>query len=345
MSCPVGNLRHREGTAQTTLETQRHIFARGPWVNLLLLVISAGTLALAGGVFWNPPRQDWGVLDLFYPAFLSDVMVAGLPYALWVIAILGAHEMGHYLACRYYGMNATLPYFIPGPPIIGSFGAVIRIRGPIPHSRALFDVAAAGPLAGFLVAIPALVFGLLGAEIVTVPENVAEAYWVLGEPLLLSMLSAQLLGDVTVQINPLIGAGWVGMLVTSLNLFPVGQLDGGHVAYAFSRRIHQTITRLTLLGMGVFIVYQGFHLRQLPAYLVWFAILFWMRDRHPRLVNETRSLGPLRTIVAGLLIVIFALSFIPMPISVVEGGETPAVPLDEQTQQAVPVRTPDRAAG
>lgn len=285
-----------------------------PALHLGLLAATALTLAFAGGVFWEGLLSHWG--DLFHPARLLRMMAAGLPYAFWVLVILGAHEMGHYLACRRYGIPATLPFFVPGPPPLGSFGAVIRIRGAIPDRKALFDVAAAGPLAGFAVALPVLLWGFFTAE--PYPGTL-EGGSFLGPPLVLSALEPFLLERGALRLNSLFGAGWVGMLVTSLNLFPVGQLDGGHAAYAVSRRLHRLLARFTLGAMFALLLYHVLVIGQAPAYLVWFAILLWMRDRHPRLRDESSPLGAGRKIVALLLLLIFLMAFIPIPFLFVDG--------------------------
>ena len=178
-------------------------------------------------VFRDLPRDAdlWdGTLRLFTtPPLLFDTLILGLPYAVLTLMILGAHEMGHYLACRYHGIPATLPFFIPGIPPFGTFGAVIRIRGRIPDRRALFDIAVAGPIAGFALALPALLVGLATAEPVEASEPIPGA-WYLGQPMIVSLLRPIFLGGAEhFLVNSIFVAGWVGVLVTSLNLFPVGQ--------------------------------------------------------------------------------------------------------------------------
>ena len=220
--------------------------------------------------------------------------------------------------CRAYGIPATLPFFLPSIPPLGTFGAVIRIRGPIPHRRALFDVAAAGPLAGFIVAIPVLAYGVLHAVPAEMPpDGDLSGTMRLGEPLLLMLLSRLAPASGELAANGWIGAGWVGLLVTSLNLFPAGQLDGGHLAYACSRPAHRVLARASLYGvLGVILIQIGVY-RQFPVYALWFVILFWMRDRHPRLLDEQSPLGRGRQAVAWLLVLVFGLSFILMPLYVV----------------------------
>jgi membrane-associated protease RseP (regulator of RpoE activity) len=286
-----------------------------------LLAATFVTLALTGGLFWEGlADRSRSLPELLDPALLVRAFVAGIPYGLWVTLVLGAHEMGHYLACRHYGIPATLPFFIPAPPLlVGSFGALIRIRGRIPHRRALFDVAAAGPLAGFAVALPLLVAGLLEAEPTTAPVAEGEGMF-LGPPIFLYVVDWLVPDRTATDANYLIGAGWVGMLVTSLNLFPVGQLDGGHAAYALSRRLHRLLSLASLVALAMLIVYQGIGTGQAPAYTVWFLILAWMRDRHPRLVDEVEPLGRGRRVVALLLLGIFVLSFIPVPLVVIDAS-------------------------
>ena len=278
----------------------------GPRTHLILAILTFITLALAGGFFWAGDPADGG------HGWLGDRLVSGLPYAFWAFMILGAHEMGHYLACRYYRIPASLPFFIPSIPPLGTFGAVIRIRGPIPHRRALFDVAAAGPIAGFVIAVPVLLVGMMRADPAPViPPEAADGAVSLGVPMLVALFGDRF---ASLQANTLIGAGWVGMLVTSLNLFPVGQLDGGHAVYALSRQLHRWMARLSLAGLLALIIVQMRLFRQVPAYLLWFGILLWMRDRHPRLLDESVPLGPGRKLVALLLLIIFCLSLIPVPI-------------------------------
>lgn len=292
-------------------------------------------MALAGGLQWEgvgadipePPAAPTLPLTLLLNAAwfvthvhrVPEILAAGTVYAFWLFAILGAHEMGHYLACRYYKIPATLPFFIPGPPPLGSFGALIRIRGIIPDRKALFDVAAAGPIAGFVIALPVLLVGLARAEpwlAPPTPDGIGVAY---GQPGLIYLLAGFFLSGQDLQVASLFGAGWTGMLVTSLNLFPVGQLDGGHAAYAMSRRTHRLAARATLLGMVALVVVQIVYFGQFPAYLVWFGILIWMRDRHPRLQDEITPLGTGRKWVALLLLIIFFCSFIPVPF-IITGG-------------------------
>lgn len=248
-----------------------------------------------------------------FDAVLSaEGLAAGLPYALSLIAILGAHEMGHYIACRRHGIDATLPYFIPGPPIAGTFGAVIRIRGPIPNRNALFDVAAAGPIAGFVVALPLLVWGVYRA--VPVPEPPQSGALLLGDPLVAVLLARLVHGGADLAVGPIYGAAWTGILVTSLNLFPSGQLDGGHAVYALSVRAHRIASRLTPWILAGLVAVESVRYRAPSGYIAWLIVLFILRDRHPALLDEGAPLGRGRRALGLLLALIFAACFIPLPL-------------------------------
>lgn len=280
------------------------------WLHVLLFALTALTTTIVGSSF-----SEIGSLEDI--AKRPWLLLLGWPYALCLLLILGSHEMGHYLACRYYGIPATLPFFIPGLPFpafppFGTFGAVIRIRGVIPNRKALFDVAAAGPLAGFAVALPILVAGLLQAEPIHGPVEAHGEF--LGSPLLSSLLERLLYGDAELRVGALYCAGWVGMLVTSLNLFPVGQLDGGHAVYALSRHLHRRTSRWTIAGMLAFVLYQAITLSTAPAYAVWLVVLLFMRDRHPMLAEESIPLDRGRRLVALLLLLMFLATFIPIPL-------------------------------
>jgi membrane-associated protease RseP (regulator of RpoE activity) len=243
---------------------------------------------------------------------LADSRVVGLSliYAFVLMAILLAHEMGHYFMCRRYGLSATLPFFIPAPTLIGTLGAFIKIRSPITRKHRLFDVGAAGPLAGFVLAVPALMIGLALSKIMpSVPQ--AESI-VFGEPLLLRFASLFLLKGagpgMDVVLHPVAFAGWVGVLVTALNLLPLGQLDGGHIAYAVFGPKIRIISKLVLgvlLAMGL-IFWIG--------WLIWFFLLLIMGLHHPRVWDEEAPLGRRRTVLAVVIAAIFIFSFIPAPI-------------------------------
>lgn len=276
-----------------------------------LLIATFVTATVAGSWFWEGTldfNASWGVN--LAPARLA----LGVPYALLLLAILGAHEMGHYLACRRYRVPASLPYFVPGIPFAGTFGAVIRIRGRIPDRAALFDIAAAGPIAGFVVALPILVYGVATATVV--PAGAVEHGLALGPPFVSWLLERALYGGAQLQVGSAYGAAWVGMLVTSMNLFPVGQLDGGHAVFALSSRAHVIVSWCTIIAVALLVAVQTAIYRAPSAYTLWLVVLLVLRARHPRLAEESSPLGRRRVAVAVLLAVVFLLSTIPVPFSV-----------------------------
>ncbi|HET9300896.1 MAG TPA: site-2 protease family protein [Candidatus Polarisedimenticolaceae bacterium] len=282
------------------------------WLHLLLFAATAWSLALSAWITWAGGFEEIAGKEsvramggaLLAAAVRWDVLRAGAPYALTVLAILGAHEMGHYLACRRYRIPATLPFFIPGIVPFGTFGAVIRVRGVVPHRKALFDVAAAGPLAGFVIGLVALVAGSMAAEGAPSP---------LGRSLLVRLLELSLPPGRTLSFDGVGIAGWFGMLVTSLNLFPVGQLDGGHAAYAVSRGLHRALSRWTVIAMIAFVGLETLRSSGPSPYVLWTVVLILMRDRHPRLADETGRVGIVRLVLFTTLAVVFLLTFLPAP--------------------------------
>jgi membrane-associated protease RseP (regulator of RpoE activity) len=215
--------------------------------------------------------------------------------------------MGHYVACRVYGVDATLPFFLPGLNPFGTFGAVIRIRAPIPDRRALFDIGVAGPIAGFVVAIPVLFYGLMHSTVITEPPR--EGGMGLASCLLLELLYPLFFDTargVSIQLHPTMAAAWLGLFATALNLLPVGQLDGGHMVYALSRRAHGGVSRLGVVLLIVLgLLLQGPH-------LVLFGLIFAIvGPGHPPVLDERHGLGVGRVLIALLALVIFVLCFIP----------------------------------
>jgi len=280
------------------------------WLHAGLLMATFLTAAAAGSWIWE------GTLDLSAP-WTEWVelgrLVRGVPYATLLLLILGAHEAGHFLACRHYGVQATLPFFIPGPPmLIGTFGAVIRIRSVIPSRRALFDIAAAGPIAGFIVALPVLVVGV--ARATELPPSAPLHGAGLGPPLVSLLLERLFHGGASLQVGSIYGAAWVGMLVTSMNLFPVGQLDGGHAVFALSPRWHRIASWATIGAVAAMVLAQSFGSATPSAYTLWLGVLLLMRHRHPRLREAGEPLGAKRVAVAVVLAVLFLLTFVPVPI-------------------------------
>ena len=261
-----------------------------------------------------------------YASFTADFgdnipvisFVQGAWYSLTILAILGTHEFGHYLACRYYGLDASLPYFLPAPlPLTGTAGAVIRIWEPIPTKRMLFDIGAAGPISGFVVAVPALFLGLQLSRTVPLPDDFVGMS--LGEPLLFQLAAWLTWGNApnghTINLHPMGLAAWLGLLITALNLFPIGQLDGGHIAYAALGRRSTVISLLTagtVIGLAFFSM----------SWVVWAGLMLLMiiflGPRHPRTADEHIPLDPTRQWVAVGTVAIFAVCFTPAPIEVMD---------------------------
>ncbi|HJP93565.1 MAG TPA: site-2 protease family protein [Pyrinomonadaceae bacterium] len=269
-------------------------------------------------VFYIPLAYFYELVALLQYAFAHPRLITeGATFSASLLAILFSHEMGHYLACRYYKVNATLPYFIPAPPVFlaGTFGAFIKIRSAIPTRRALFDIGLAGPLAGFVVALPLSVIGILTVGPPLSPQDHAIFF---NDPLLFRLF-AKLLGvnlDPNSAPNPYYMAAWLGLLVTSLNLMPVGQLDGGHGTFAlFGARVHRIIGRLAFISVSVLAVL-GLWWHGSPSgflYAVLLAIM--MKVPHPQpMVME--PLGTKRIVIAIITLAVFILCFWPFPITI-----------------------------
>jgi membrane-associated protease RseP (regulator of RpoE activity) len=246
----------------------------------------------------------------------TEPLLNGLLFTFTLLMILGAHELGHYFACRHYGIRATLPFFLPAPPVIslfGTFGAVIKIKEPITTRRALFDIGIAGPLAGFAFAIPASIIGLLMAEPVS-PSGIGGIQF--HDPLLFILISKVFGISQWINWNPVYWAAWGALLVTALNLFPVGQLDGGHVLYAvFGRRIHKWVSLFVCISIATLAVL-SYKLYNSPMWFLWALILiFLFKVGHPP-VTEDESLGKGRIILAVVALAVFLLCFMPFPITI-----------------------------
>ena len=254
-------------------------------------------------------------LLLFILTVFSTWLVGGPLYALAIISILFAHEMGHYLMCRKYRIKATLPFFIPFPfPSLnpfGTLGAVIKIKEPIPDRIALFDLGIAGPLAGLAVTIPALVIGLGESTFIEL-ETIQPGSLNFGTSLLFSFLAKLVLGSTPegydLMLHPFAFAGWTGLFVTSLNLIPIGQLDGGHVLYTLSgknaSKFYKLILALFALSCALFY----------PGWMFFILLLIWLGYKHPPPLNDHVQIGRKRRILGYITFVIFIISFVPVPI-------------------------------
>ncbi len=294
------------------------------WLNGLLFVLtvlttcfaglawSASFLAFDGGAGAGPDIVAATGRALRDPRLYP---LSGL-YSAVLMTILVGHELGHYLTCRRYGLPATLPFFLPGPPFIGTFGAFIRIRARVPFKRQLFDIGANGPFAGFALAVPALAAGLAFSRVVPFAPSADTITF--GEPLLFRLLASLFFGPMpegsALVLHPVGFAGWVGLLVTAINLVPLGTLDGGHIAYAVLGRKARHVSRAmvgVLAVLGVF-----FHITWfvVAGVLLFFEYKSKLRLNHPPVLDEDAPLGLKRGILAALAVVIFVLSFIPDPV-------------------------------
>lgn len=310
-------------TREVELSTSRVL------LHTVLLVITGISTTLTGAGFAVQVQDDSSLIGALVAPTLAvlretatgnlDPLAKGLLFTFTLLTILGAHELGHYFACRHYGIRATLPFFIPAPPTItlfGTFGAVIKIKEPINSRRALFDIGIAGPLAGFAFALPAAVVGLLFAS-PAAPSAVSAVSGGIqfNDPLLFILVSKMLGIPKWIEWNPIYWAAWGTLLVTALNLFPVGQLDGGHVVYAIAgRRLHKWISRIVAIGCAG-LATLSLVLGQPPVYLLWtLVLLFLMKVGHPPLVEE-EPLGAARITLAIIAALVFLLCFMPFPIT------------------------------
>jgi len=284
---------------------------------IILFLLTFVTTTLAGASFYGGFVFGFSETPPSPLPTTTDLLVHGLFYSVPVLAILGAHEFGHYFACVYYRVNASLPYFLPLPIFLtGTLGAVIRIRAPIPTKRALFDIGIAGPIAGFLVAAPTLLIGMMMSQVITIPASFQGEGLEFGEPLLLKAAAWMVFGPLpsgqTLSLHPVGYAAWFGMLATALNLFPIGQLDGGHISYAVFGRHSTAITLATvvvLIGLTAFSI----------SWVVWAAVtiamLIIVGPRHPKVFDEHIPLDAGRMWLALFALFMFVVCFTPAPIT------------------------------
>ena len=311
----------------------------------LLLLITLATATIAGVLFpfgkidslpasdpqgWAEtvafiatiPERYVGLIATAIHHLVTDTnyLIDGLSFSLSLLFILTSHEMGHYVACRLYGVDATLPFFIPTPPMIGpagTFGAFIKIKSPMPSRRAVFDIGVAGPIAGFVALIPIAIIGVLRLQEVpasrlSIPGDISFA-----DSLFMRVLGSLLGHDPTVSVgNPFFYAAWVGLLVTALNLIPSGQLDGGHAIYAvLGKKVHFFTGRIAFVIMTALSII-GFVFYNSPSgFLVAVLLGIMLRVRHPEPYDQT-PLDMKRKLIALLTLVIFALCFTPFPIRI-----------------------------
>jgi len=288
------------------------------WRYLALFALTLVTTTLAGADHYASFFAGFRAIAL--PFSTWDLLVRGLWYSVSILAILGAHEFGHFYACRYYDVDASPPYFLPMPFVLtGTFGAFIRIRQPVPGKRELFDIGIAGPIAGFVVAVPVLMVGMYLSRVVQVPQDFSGPVFELGEPLLFKAAAWLTFGPVadgyTVNMHPMAFAAWFGLLATALNLFPMGQLDGGHIAYAVLGR------GSTALTVGTVVCLVGLSFVS-SSWIVWtvltVSMLVAFGPRHPRTVDEHVPLDAPRMWLALFALAMFVVCFSPAPIEPID---------------------------
>lgn len=267
-------------------------------VPLILFIATIFTTLFAGALhqginLFNEPLRFW----------------EGYPFSISIITILLGHELGHYFASKAHNTKATLPYFIPAPSIIGTFGAFIKMKSPIFTRKALIDIGATGPIIGFVLSLIASIIGLKMSKII--PINQEEEFFILGDSIVFFLLVKLTFGSIPegqdVLLHSVAFAGWIGLFVTSMNLLPVGQLDGGHIAYALFGRWHYYISRCILFiiaALGVFYWY---------GWIVWALLLVFLGVDHPPILIWENRLPTSRKIIGILSLIIFILTFTPTP--------------------------------
>ncbi len=280
-----------------------------PWLNLALFLMTFGSTLMAGA-FWS--GGPWGESPWLIFRYPFEMIIAGAPFSVSLLAILLFHEFGHYIAGRKHGVKVSLPYFIPAPPIIspiGTLGALIISRSAFLNRRQLLDVGAAGPLAGLVVAIVVLFIGIDQSSIEQIPADAGLMYF--GESLLFKFITYIVKGPIPegygLYISSTAFAGWVGILVTMFNLLPLGQLDGGRIVYALIGKWQKLVSRLVIFGL----LFLSFYW---PGWLLWMLIGIIVKPTHPPTIMDEIPIGTGRKIIGLLSIIAFIICFIPVPI-------------------------------
>jgi membrane-associated protease RseP (regulator of RpoE activity) len=300
-------IRHEEGIPVLIGLPVVFIEESSNWlINLALFIITVFSTMLVGAL---------GEVGGDYREALQNLWL-GIPFSFSLLLILGAHELGHYFAARYHRVPVTLPYFIPMPlSIIGTMGAFIRLKAPVKNKRALFDVGAAGPLSGLVFAIPLLLYGLSTSPVGPLPD---QGYIMEGNSLLYVAAKFLVLGQmlpadgIDVSLNQIAWAGWVGLLVTGLNLIPLGQLDGGHVAYVLFGKRARLFFWPVLLAMALLALTTG-----ATMWFVWIVLLFFVGRVHAEPLDEVTTLDRRRRGLAVFTMLLFFLVFVPVPLQVI----------------------------
>lgn len=272
--------------------------AQIPWTNIILFGLTVITTLIAGAY-----------MNQVNPLSNPLLILKGASFAIPLLLILTCHEFGHYIESRKNGIKVSLPYFIPGPTLFGTFGAVIRSKSPFRTRRDLLDVGSAGPIAGFVIAVIVVIIGLFHSQVI---KEVSGEGLILGDSLIFKLLSWFVFRNIpegyTVLLSPTAFAGWAGILVTMLNLLPIGQLDGGHILYALlgkTQRKIAIVATLALIPLGFFLW---------SGWFVWIALVLLIKIAHPPTLNDQIPLDTKRKVIGWLAMFIFLLSFTPVPI-------------------------------
>lgn len=298
-----GNMDNRTagpyGTARPRVERP------GVLLPLVLFTVTVLTTVIAGAMYQ-------GADLLVNPYEISR----GIPFSASLLLILGTHELGHFIASRRHGVSTTLPIFIPGPPIppmIGTFGAVIKMKSPITTKNALVDIGSAGPLSGFAVALVVTFWGLKLSAVL--PKSVTGEALGLGSPLIFKLLSYLTVGPVPegfdVYLHPVAFAGWIGMFVTAMNLLPIGQLDGGHLVYALIGPRHRLFSILMVASLVVLGIFTW------PGWFIWAALISVIGLWHPPVDDQEEPMDGKRKLISAATILVFVLTFMPTPFYIV----------------------------
>jgi membrane-associated protease RseP (regulator of RpoE activity) len=277
---------------------------RLPYLHIALFLLTFLSMLVAGALFQK------GV-DIFAEPWR---IIEGLPFSLTLMVILLSHELSHYFTSRKHHTKATLPYFIPAPSLIGTFGAFIKMKSPITTRKALVDIGASGPIAGFILSVIAALVGLQYSRVVPITETAGGLR--LGDSILFSLLTRAVIGtppeSYDILLHPVAFAGWIGFFVTSMNLIPIGQLDGGHIAYAFLRERHRALS----IGLVVVLVVLGLFFWELWA--LWGGLMIVLGLRHPPVIYWEVPLDRKRKIAGALAFIIFIITFMPSPFTILE---------------------------
>ncbi|MBI1912451.1 MAG: site-2 protease family protein [Deltaproteobacteria bacterium] len=265
----------------------------------VITTVAAGALYQGANIFSNPSE-----------------LAVGVPFSASLLLILGTHELGHFFASRRHGVSTTLPMFIPGPPIppmIGTFGAVIRIKSQITTKSALVEIGSAGPLSGFVIALFITAWGLKLS--ILAPKLVSAGSLGLGSSLIFKLLSYMVFGPIPdsydVVLHPMAFAGWIGMFVTAMNLLPIGQLDGGHLVYALIGTRHRVFS----IAMVATLVVLGFF--TWSGWFIWAALISFIGMWHPPIEDQHIPMDARTRLISAVTILVFILTFIPEPFYIV----------------------------